>query len=50
MVVELNGNPGHLGYHRVSNQGFLNPEFRVLLVAALAERGITKRGKGMLVP
>lgn len=49
-IVELNSNPGHGGFHQTSNQGLLNPAFRKVFAAALAERGITKRGRGMLVP
>ena len=50
LVVELNANPGHGGFHKVCDKGLLNPQSRALLVAALAERGITRRGKGMPLP
>lgn len=49
-IVELNAGPGHGGHHQTNDRGILKPEFRALFAAALAERGITKRGRGMLVP
>ncbi len=50
MIVELNSHPGHGGYHQTNDAGLLNPAFRKVFAAALAERGITRRGRGMLVP
>lgn len=50
LIVELNTHPGHGGYHQTNDRGILNPVFRKVFAAALAERGITRRGRGMLVP
>ena len=49
-IVELNSNPLHGGYHQTADKGLLNPAFCKVFAAALAERGITRRGPGMLVP
>lgn len=49
-IVELNSNPLHGGYHQTTDEGLLNPAFRKVFVAALAERGIARRQRGMLVP
>lgn len=49
-IVELNSNPMHGGHHQTNDEGILTAAFRAQFVAALAERGITKRGRGMLVP
>ena len=49
-IVELNSSPKHGGYHQTNDGGLLNPAFRKVFAAALAERGITSRGRGMLVP
>ena len=49
-IVELNASPKHGGYQQTNDGGMLNPAFRKVFAAALAERGITKRGRGMLVP
>lgn len=49
-IVELNSTPKHGGFHQTSDSGLLNPAFRKVFAQALAERGITRRRRGMLVP
>ena len=49
-IVELNPNPQHGGHHQTNDLGLLDPAFRKVFAAALAERGITRRKRGMLVP
>ena len=50
MIVELNSNPGHGGYHQTHDEGILNTAFRDVFAAALAERGITGRRARMVLP
>lgn len=50
VINEINGFPQHGVFQRSSGRGFLNPGIRPRLLAALAARGVTKRGKGMPLP
>ena len=50
VINEINGFPQHSLFQRSSGRGFLNPEIRPRLLAALAARGVAKRGKGMPLP
>ena len=50
VVNEINTNPLHTLYQRASGRGFLNPEFKPLLLRALAAQGVTKRQRGLPLP
>ncbi len=50
IINELNANPLHGNFQRTSFTGLLNPEFRPLFLAALAEKGITKPQRGLPLP
>ena len=48
IINELNANPLHGVFQRASFTGLLSPAFRPLFLAALAEKGITKRQRCLL--
>ena len=50
IINELNANPLHGVFQRASFTGLLSPAFRPLFLAALAEKGITKRQRGLPLP
>lgn len=50
VVNEINANPLHGLYQRAAGRGVLNPEFKPLLLQALAEKGVTKRPRGSPLP
>lgn len=50
VINELNANPLQGNYQRASGMGLLNPVFRPLYLAALAERGITTRRRRLPLP
>ena len=50
IILELNANPLQSNFQRCSGTGLLNPKYRPLYLAALAEKGITKPQRGLPLP
>lgn len=50
VINELNANPLQSSFQRCSGVGLLCPSFRPLFLEALAEKGITKRQRGLPLP
>lgn len=50
VINELNPSPLQGNFQRTSHRGLLNPDFRPLYLAALAEKGITKPRRGLPLP
>ncbi len=50
IINELNPSPLQGNFQRAEHRGLLNPDFRPLYLQALAEKGITKRRRGLPLP